>query len=153
VIATFCTSEREIIAAVKSQHWTDDLRHHVTNCAHCQETIAMTTMLKNFSTIDTEHPLPMYRIIWLKAQYARKEERLSTLDLVALGGMTLVGIAGLLGLLVWRFPQLFAGVFDSAARTAPGFTNVFSDGAPLAVIIGALVLVWGLTRGSFPAER
>ena len=113
----------------------------------------MTMMMGKISSQSTAHALPSYRLIWLKAQYARKQERLSAFDLFALIGMSLVGVAGLSGLLLWRFPQLFTGIIDVTGRSAPDLKNLFSNGAPLVVIVGVLVMIWLLTRDSFFAER
>jgi hypothetical protein len=113
----------------------------------------MVTMMKRISDEPAPHSYPAHRLIWLKAQYARKQERLSVLDIAALAGMSLAGIAGLAGLLLWRFPQTFTGIIDSAAVSLTDFKSVLSNGAPLVVIAGVLVMVWVLSRDSFFAER
>ncbi len=113
----------------------------------------MTTFMQKISHEEVPHTLPSYRLIWLKAQYARKQERLSTLDMVALIGMSLTGIAGLIGLLFWRFPQFFDGAVNATGTSAVNWTGMVSNGAPFAVIVGVLVTVWLLTRDSYFAER
>ena len=150
---TQCRYEREVVDATKFDRWTDILKNHAASCSLCQETMKMTMMMGKISSQSTAHSLPSYRLIWLKAQYARKRERLSAFDLVALIGMSLVGVAGLSGLLLWRFPQLFTGIIDVTGSSASDLKNVFSHGAPLAVIAGVVVMVWLLTRDSFFAER
>jgi hypothetical protein len=148
-----CVFEKQVILATKSNQWTGDLRAHTTSCPACQETIAMTTIMNNISAADTPHPLPSYRLIWLKAQYARKQERISKLDILSLAGMSILGLAGLAGLAFWRFPKLFSGIMDSTGTSALPWSNLFSNGAPLGVIAGALIIVWLLTRDSHFAER
>ena len=150
---TYCTFEREVLKAVKSNQWTNDVRNHAASCSLCKETIAMTTLMQKISREDVLHALPSYRLIWLKAQYARRQERLSALDMVALIGMSLTGIAGFVGLLFWRFPQLFDGAVNVTGTSAVNWTGMVSHGVPIAVIVGAIVTVWLLTRDSFFAER
>ena len=113
----------------------------------------MTRLMQEISHEDVPRTLPGYRLIWLKAQYARKQERLSKLDILSLAGLSIVGIAGLARLLVWRFPKILAGVVDITGVSLPDFKNVFSNGAPFAVIIGVVFMVWALTRDSFFAEK
>ena len=115
--------------------------------------MTMARMMEHISGERGTHALPNYRLIWLKAQYARKEERLSVLDIIGLIGMSLVGIAGFIGLLLWRFPGILNGIIDSSHRPLPDINTVFSNSAPLAVIIGLIIMVWVLTRDSFFAER
>jgi len=150
---TECGHEREVIRAAKSNQWTASLRDHIENCPLCRETLNMVTMIKKISDEYATHALPGYRLIWLKAQYARKQERLSLLDFAALAGMSLAGIAGLAGLLLWRFPQTFTGIIDSAAASLIDFKSVLSNGAPLLIIAGVLVMVWVLSRDTFFAKR
>ena len=144
-----CTFEREVSRAVKSNQWTDELRAHAAGCPECQETITMTTAMTNMATGGAARPLPSYRLIWLKAQYARKEEQLSKLDILALTGMSLGGIVAVLGLLLWRFPKIFGGLME----TAVPWRSLVSNGTPLVIIAGALLIVWLLTRDSHFAER
>ena len=113
----------------------------------------MTSAMKTIAGAESAHPLPSYRLLWLKAQYARKQERLSAIDMISLIGMTLTGIAGMAGLVLWRFPKLFNGILETTGTSAIPWGNIISNGAPLAVIAGAFIMVWLLTRDSFFAER
>ena len=151
--STECSRESEVLKAAKYNQWTVDVRSHAASCPHCQTTITMTTMMNKLTNIDSTHTLPSYRLLWLKAQYARKQERLSKLDMVALGGMSLVGVAGFLGLLVWRFPKLFSSILETTGTSPIHWTSIMSNGTPLAVVVGAFVIIWLLTRDSFFAER
>ena len=153
MIKTECVFEREVLRAAKTNQWTSDLSNHAASCPLCQETMAMTKITKKISQEDSTHALPSYRLIWVKAQYVRRQERLSKLDLIALIGVSLVGIAVFAGLLLWGFPQLFAGVLQSVGASSPGWSHILSNGTPLAVILGVLIMVWLLTHDSFFAER
>lgn len=148
-----CPQESSIIHAVRTTEWTTGLRSHAETCPMCKEAITMTTTMNRLATIEPPHPLPGYRLIWLKAQYARKQERISALDMITLIAMSLAGIAGLAGLLFWRFPNFLEGVLGSGGTGSFQWSTVFSGGTPLIAAVGALVIVWLLTRDSFFAER
>lgn len=150
---TGCPFEEQVLAAIKKDEWPDDLRRHLTACPHCQETVYMMKHLKALSTTDIEHSLPNYRLIWLHAQYARRQERISILDILMLVGMALLGLAGFLGIMFWQFRDLFTGVLGKMGISFPHMTNVISSGAPVAVFLGLIVIVWILTRDSSFMER
>jgi hypothetical protein len=107
--------------------------------------------MKRFSNIDVPHSLPSHRLIWMKAQYARKQERISTLDMVTLIAMSAAGVMGLAGLLFWRFPKLLGGILGGTGSFP--WSTMFSGGTPFIAAVGALLVVWFLTRDSFFAER
>jgi hypothetical protein len=113
----------------------------------------ITKMMNQFAAEGRVHTLPNYRIVWLKAQYARRQERLSALDLVGLIGIALGGVGGLVGLSAGMFPRPFAALVELTGRSLPALTSLFSNNAPLAVMIGVGVMVWLLTRDSIFAER
>ena len=148
-----CSFEKEVIKAARSHQWRDGLRSHAATCTICSATIQVASLTHRFSSEHVPHDLPNHRLIWLKAEYSHKQERLSKFDLVALIGMWLVGALGLIGLFYWQFPQMFTGVIDLAGRSLPDIKNVFSNGTPLIAIIGLLVMAWVFTRDSFFAER
>ena len=110
-------------------------------------------MMNKFAAEGGVRALPNYRILWLKAQYARRQERLSALDLVGLIGIALGGVGGLIGLSAGMFPRPFAALVEMAGRSVPALTSLFSNNAPLVVIIGIAVMVWLVTRDSIFAER
>lgn len=148
-----CPQEHSIIHAVRANEWTDELRSHADRCPICKETVAMTTMMNKLSNFEPPHSLPSYRLIWLKAQYARKQERISTLDMVTLIAMSAAGVMGLAGLLFWRFPKLLGGMLGSGGTGSFPWSTIFSGGTPFIAAVGALLVVWFLTRDSFFAER
>jgi hypothetical protein len=148
-----CEYFAAIISATKTNQWTDALRNHAATCSRCKETMAMTTMMKELIAEDRPHPLPNYHTIWLKARYARKQERLTKFDLFALVGVSLSGIVGLVGLLFWIFPQVFGKLVAIPVISGLQLTNVFSFGTPTFILAGLVVTVWLLTRDSIFAER
>lgn len=148
-----CPFERQIRTAITSDRWTDDLRHHAANCALCQETMTMTMMINKISNVGASHTLPSYQLIWLKAQYARKQERLSMLDILSLVGLSLSGIIGFLGFLLWRFPKFLPGIFETTGASAISWKSVVSSSGSFALIAAVCIMIWLFTRDNFFAER
>jgi hypothetical protein len=148
-----CEYSAAIISATKRNQWTDPLRAHLAACPRCQETMEVKKMMNKFAAEGRVHTLPNYRIVWLKAQYARRQERISALDLVGLIGIALGGVGGLIGLSAGMFPRPFAALVELTGRSLPALTDLFSNNAPLAVMIGVAVMVWLVTRDSIFAER
>jgi hypothetical protein len=148
-----CEFTADTIRATKSNEWTDALRAHAATCSDCQQTIAMTTMMNELMADKHPHPFPNYRTIWLKARYARKQERLTKFDLFALLGVSLSGIAGLVALLFWLFPQLLGGLLNIPVFANLHFPSFASFGTPTFILVGLVIAVWLLTRDSIFAER
>lgn len=112
----------------------------------------MTMIIQGMHGDEKEHHFPTYRLIWLKAQFVRREERLSAIDLVALVAMSLAGIAMLAGFLLWRFPQMFNGALKIADRSMPRFIDLISNSPQLVVIIIVFIGVGVLTKDRFLAD-
>ncbi|MGB2867996.1 MAG: hypothetical protein WBD36_06075, partial [Bacteroidota bacterium] len=129
------------------------LGNHAASCPRCQETRATTMMMKELVANNPAHRLRDYRVIWLKAQYARKEERLTKFDLLALVGLSLSGIAGLFGLFLLMLPQLSGRFLDIMVPAVPRLSTVLSSGVPVLVVTGVAVMIWILTRDSIFIEK
>ncbi len=109
-------------------------------------------MMNKFAIEGGTHALPDYHIIWLKARYAGRQEKLSKLDLVGLAAIALGGVGGLVGLSAGMFPQPFASLVTWTGQSLPALMSLVSQNAPLGVIIGVAVMVWLLTRDSIFAK-
>ena len=141
-----CEYSASVISATKSTQWPEDVRTHAAACSRCRETIAMTTMMNEISAREPTHSLPNYRTIWLKARYARKQERLTKFDILSLAGLSLFGIATLAVLLMVVFPQVFRGIFDIPTISVPQLTAAFSRGTSVFILAGVALIVWLLTK-------
>ena len=148
-----CESRRDIVRATKTTVWTDALRKHTEGCSRCQETVAMTTMMSEIAAGEGPHTLPGYRLIWLKAQFARKQDRLTKFDLFALGGLSLSGIVGLVIFFFWRFPESSATLRSIPAIFSLFLSNIYSLGIPGFVFVAILVTVWILIQDSTFTQR
>ena len=110
-------------------------------------------MMTKFSTEVAPRSLPDYRIIWMKAQFEKKQERLWTRDLMGLIAVSLGGLAGLVGLSAGMFPRPFAALTEFSRNSLPALKSLFTTNAPLGVMIAVALLVWLLTRDSLYARK
>jgi hypothetical protein len=148
-----CPFEIQVTTATRTRQWTTSLRSHASMCPVCSATMSVNQWIQEYSREPESRTFPSHRLIWLKAQYARKQERLSKLDIAALGGMWVIGIAGFVGLSLWKFPHLFSDALDAARESFPDLANLLSHGTSLGISVGILIMVWALTRDTFAAKR
>ncbi len=90
---------------------------------------------------------------WLKAQFARKQDCLTRSDLFALRELLLSGLARLVALLFWGFPQLLGNLRSIPAALSLFVGNIWSLGTPAFVLAGIIVTVWILTQDSTFTQR
>ena len=109
----------------------------------------MATMIVQISVEEPVHRLPSYPSIWIKAQFARRDEQLSRLHLIAMAGLTLSGVIWFAGIVFGTSSQVFNRFFDFIREYTLMLLHGFSHGAPFVVIIGVALLVWILTRDTF----
>jgi hypothetical protein len=64
-----------------------------------------------------------------------------------------VGIAGLAGLILWRFPKVLPGLLSAGRISSTPFTVIFANYESLAVAGGILLLGWLFTRDTFFARH
>ena len=148
-----CEFSSAVINASKSHQWTDSLQSHIAGCVRCQETKEMTMMMNTLTAQGSVRALPDYRIIWMKAQYAKRQESLSLLDLIGLVAVALGGLAGLVGLSAGVFPRPFAALTELSRNSLPALKSLFTTNAPLGVMIAVALMVWLLTRDSLYARK
>jgi predicted anti-sigma-YlaC factor YlaD len=142
-----------VIRAMKSDRWTESLQNHVKTCSRCRETIAVATMIVQISAEDPVHRLPSYPSIWIRAQFARREEQLSRLHLVAMIGLTVSGVIWVAGIVFGATSQVFSSFVDFPHGFTLFSRHLLAHGAPFLVIIGVVLLVWILTRDRFFVGR
>jgi len=141
-----CQFTAATIAATKTNTWTNELRAHLSSCPICRETKEMTTTMNILTTNTATRAFPDYRILWMKAQLAKRQERLTTLDLVGLITVALGGTAGLAGLSVGLFPRLVSSLIALTGQPLPAIQSLVAANAPLGVLIGVGVMIWLITR-------
>jgi hypothetical protein len=147
-----CPSDKEVMMAMRSQRWAEGLRQHVSGCAICSETVRVSQLLHGLRESAVPQ-LPSYRVIWLKAQYARRQERLTKLDIAFLCGISVLGFAALAGFFLWQFPTVSTGALHLALKSLPDVRGLFTHHASLTVTLVGLIMVWIITRDTFTVRR
>ena len=148
-----CLHETDVLKAIRLDRWTDELREHTRSCPVCQRETLIGESMRSLSRATLAPQLPAARTLWLNAQYSRRQERLSKLDLIALIGMGLVGTCMLLGILVWQFPALFADTIGLIGARVPHMSHDVPVGTPAIVLFLLAGFVWLITRDGLFTRR
>lgn len=144
-----CEFGPRVIRSLKSDGMTESLQNHVKTCSRCRETIAVAAMIMQISAEKPVHRMPSYPSIWIRAQFARREEQLSRLHLIAMIGVTVSGVIWLAGIVFGATSQVFSSFVDFPHGFTLFSQNLLAHGAPFLVILGVVLLVWILTRDRF----
>ena len=142
-----CPYEYENIAAARSGRWSDRLRMHVKTCAECRETASMARTLQQCALRMASGLIPpaSYRLLWLKAQFTRKQERLSRLDRLSLVGIFVAAAVTLIGFALWKWSLVL--------RWLAGVSGEPGSSVPFFLLSGCAALVWFLTEELFLHEK
>lgn len=68
-----CERETEIARAVRSGHWTEDLRQHAAGCEACGEAMAVAAFLQGGAVQALEVPEP--GLMWFKLELRARREK------------------------------------------------------------------------------
>jgi hypothetical protein len=146
-----CQFEQEIVNAVRSGKLTEQLRQHSATCLLCKQSIVVAQAINSVREITAQEipAIPGYRLIWLKAQFTQKQERLFALDVVSLLGLSLVGALMFLGIVFWKLPQLSSWTLELFSSSTSSWMNSFPLNIPVAVVIAFVLAVWVFTLESY----
>ena len=152
---TTCAFDIETLHAVRSGRWSDTLRSHTATCAVCQQTRVAAEAVHSLRSQanDVAHPFPSHQLLWIRAQFARREDKLSALDVFTLAGVIVLGALGFIGFVFWRWPQVKQVFGNATAVTAPRLVDVFPVGAPLFVLLAVVGLILLMTNDYSTPER
>ncbi|MBI1803420.1 MAG: hypothetical protein HY033_06550 [Ignavibacteriae bacterium] len=150
----YCSREPEVVRALKEDAWNEGLRRHTEDCTVCSTTAGIMPMMKQLATdtLRVSRALPSYQLLWIRAQFVRRQEKLSLLDLVAFIGALVIGLTGLLGVLIWKVPGVFQSVFGFKGPQPSAWTDLIPVGLPMLIVVGGLLLYLALSD-VFVAER
>ena len=149
---TPCQLEAAVIAAARADALTPALRDHVSGCRSCRETLDVLHAMRDFAMQTVAPAAPPYRGVWLRAEYARRQQQRTRRELVQAVVPLAATVAFISGLLMWKRPalhDLVRGSIDLAA-SVPG---QFTGGVALAVLLGFVVLTVVLMEDSWSRER
>lgn len=75
---TICEREEDMLAAVQSGTWNDELREHAGRCLSCADTIAVTEFLqREAELLRHDAQLPSAGLVWWRAQLTARQRALS----------------------------------------------------------------------------
>lgn len=141
-----CMFEHDVVIAVKTGQWTDELRAHTETCPLCRETITVAAALHRVGqTTSGEAKTFAYHILWLRAKFMSKQERLSKLDYYMLVGLFGVVLLSLIGTVLWKWQLVRTWIMNGSSEPASNL--------PLYIVAGCVALVWFLTEEVLHEEQ
>jgi hypothetical protein len=149
-----CSREIEVVHAEKQNAWTEELRLHVQQCQFCNVTTGIMPMMKELLTVTApeSRAFPSHQVLWIRAQFTKRQEKLSLFDLVTFVGTLAVGLIGLLGVLIWKVPGFLHLVPGFKDQSPLPWTELAPVGIPVIVIVGGLLL-YTIFSDVFAVER
>ncbi|HVP37322.1 MAG TPA: hypothetical protein VMT04_10030 [Terriglobales bacterium] len=148
-----CIREGEIIQAVKTEIWSDELRSHIISCPFCQDTILIARSLNEVSdqTLLMARP-PDSRLIWLRAKITRKQKQLLWFELLNQAGFILISLAIAICFLIWKSPWF---IWTRIERAISGLSQwiFFSSSTTFFVFIITMFIVWLIAKETIQANK
>lgn len=150
-----CEFEGNILQALATGDWPEELRHHADSCPACSDVLLVAGFLQaEQSQTAAASPLPDAGRAWWTAQRRLREEKvrratrpIALVERISLGLAALGGIAALL----WLWPELKAGwgwlqlawkhVLPAAAPSASQMLFL-GGGLLLLVLLFGVYVVW-----------
>jgi hypothetical protein len=114
-----CKLEPAVLAAERTQKWSDDLRRHLESCPDCTDALMVERFLASENAeAPTDTRLPTAEQVWWRAELRRRREMTNRAQLpirvlekaAQLGGVAAAGVG-----LAWSAPTLL----DWLGRLAP----------------------------------
>jgi hypothetical protein len=118
-----------------------EFREHLSNCAQCQESLAVRAWLQNFAALPLAgSPPPDPSFLWLKGQILRRweKQRRSTLSMERM--QVSLGALGVMGLFAWLWRQL-QGSPLSAPPLPLALGADFSRALPAILVLSLAMLI------------
>ena len=144
-----CNREPDVLDALTSDHWPDDLRAHASTCAICSDLVAaVQPIMADRIDLSSDGHIPSSGVMWWRAQMrARQEASREAARPITIAQV--VGAACMLGLMVsataWVSPVVRAWFVDSTAGLMANMRNTEFSAASLASqhwVFLAMGLVW-----------
>jgi hypothetical protein len=134
-----CSFESKVLAAARSDSWTDALREHATGCASCRETLDVVHAMQRLATQTLAPAPPPFETIRLRAEFARRQQRRARRDPV----QTFVpaGVAAVLVVaLFWWAGAPPQHVIRELIDVVTHASSLFTSGLGLAILFGFALL-------------
>jgi hypothetical protein len=145
-----CEREREVVAAVSGGTWTAALRSHTEACPSCAEASAVAAAMQRIAAdaIASAPTPPPYRIVWLRADYRRRERSRARRALAT----TLVQAGLAAACAVALFPVIGLSLGPRLVEAARSGTGIVAGGGPILALV-ALAVAWMLSEGGTARSR
>jgi hypothetical protein len=73
---SFCSREEDVVVAVRSGEWREELRRHVASCSMCAEVQQVSRWMTGVAErMSREGIVPDPTVVWLKAQLEERQRR------------------------------------------------------------------------------
>jgi hypothetical protein len=144
-----CTRERDVLDALTSDHWPDDLRAHTSTCAICSDLVAaVQPILVDRVDLSSEGHLPTSGVMWWRAQMRARQEAVREaarpITIAQAVGAVFV-LALIVSAIAWVSPVVRAWFVDSTANIVANVRNTEFSATTLASqhwLLLAMGLVW-----------
>ena len=158
-----CKNQDVVLNAIKRGKWDDEIRTHFESCAICQEEAIVWGWMKSFAQKTEKEANPAaYGLIWLKAQFMKKQEAqrkaLWPLVIFQIVAGALLGLV-LLFLTFENWPliqgwsaRLMADMPLATSKVEPGAFSALVSFMSVLFLMLFLVLTFLLTSNSFVRE-
>jgi hypothetical protein len=138
---TECVRETEVVEAVTSGNWTDELRSHAATCEVCADLAEVADALHgDYAVAARDIQVPSAGLVWWRSELRARREAIKAAErpmtlVHAFGGACAVGvlIAVLAEMSPWLKGLLPAGPFDAV--------GLLSQHMPIVLLFGALLVL------------
>lgn len=147
-----CEFEQQVVVAIRSGKWSEQLRQHISACDHCQEVqqIAMSLMSLDIRVEEILPPVPDPNLLWLMVELQAHRRTQVYRNLVA-GGAAAAVFAAVWGAYALWFNTSAAGTADRVPSPISG--TPFPLDATFLFILIAVALVFLLPLASGPQTQ
>jgi len=151
-----CSMEDKINSAARSGQWSESLLSHFAACPQCEETVFVSSYLRESAATSAAEPLPDAGRIWRKAQVASNAAiieravrpilwaRRFAFAAAAAAAIAFLGVA-------WPSVARFFAAFAEASQSRPAPTAEPHDSFLFSTMILFLVALFPLILGLYSA--
>jgi hypothetical protein len=145
---SFCSREEDVVLAVRSGEWQEELRSHVASCSACAEVQQVSRWMTGMAEqMSRDGILPHPTLVWLKSQLEERQRREATAIRKAALRKMPARFAGWLAVsmaAVWIWPYLI-----SATAATEGWASLILPDASSRVVVVAFALGFMLVLWRF----
>jgi hypothetical protein len=142
---TFCSREQEVIQAVRSGQWRDELQSHIASCTTCGEAEHVARWMTGMAEQMSHAGIPPHpTVVWLKGQLEERRRRETALirkaawrEVVVCAGILLAASLAAL----WLWPYVFSMTTEAVPWAALILPDAYSRVVAIAFPLGFILLL------------